>query len=169
MARGSGESMIVGIMSDSHGKYERVRAACALFDTLGAKTLIHCGDVGRESVFDEVVGRDFRFVWGNTDEPDGPLRAHVQTLGLRPPLAVPLVVQLEGKTLHVFHGHEPEFHSALRYTTADYILHGHTHSARDERIAGARVINPGALHRAPQYTVATLDLANDAVRFHEVR
>ena len=75
---------------------------------------------------------------------------------------------MSGKSIQVFHGHEPEFRRALRNPRADYILHGHTHVPRDERIGGARVINPGALHRARTYTVATLDLDRDALRFHEI-
>ena len=39
---------------------------------------------------------------------------------------------------------------------------------RDERIAGTRIINHGALHRAAEYSVATLDLASDTLAFHVV-
>jgi predicted phosphodiesterase len=47
----------------------------------------------------------------------------------------------------------------------EYVLHGHTHRANDVSIAGLRIINPGALFRARPHTVATLDLARDAVAF----
>jgi predicted phosphodiesterase len=40
---------------------------------------------------------------------------------------------------------------------ADYLLHGHTHELRDERIGRTRMINPGALFRAARYTAALLD------------
>jgi putative phosphoesterase len=160
--------MLIGIMSDSHGKVARVRAACALFEPLGVQLIVHCGDVGGQGVFDELVGRNCRYVWGNTDEPDGSLRAYLQAVGLPAPTSIPLVIEADGRTLHVYHGHEPEFARELRRPQADYILHGHTHAARDERISGARVINPGALHRAFHYTVATLDTARDQVEFHTI-
>ena len=51
---------------------------------------------------------------------------------------------------------------------ADYILHGHTHCKRDERIGRCRVINPGALHRANPKSVATLDTASDTLTFHDI-
>jgi predicted phosphodiesterase len=47
----------------------------------------------------------------------------------------------------------------------DYLLHGHTHVRRDERVGKTRVINPGALHRAAEKTVALLDLAADRLEY----
>ena len=45
----------------------------------------------------------------------------------------------------------------------DYLLHGHTHCRRDERLDGTRVINPGALGGV-QYesrSLCVLDLDTD--------
>ena len=56
----------------------------------------------------------------------------------------------------------------LRRLTAlqpDYLLFGHSHHATDERDGVTRCINPGALSRAAQYTVALLDLETDALQF----
>lgn len=161
--------MIVGMLSDSHGNFTRVRAALEIFDCEGAATLIHCGDVGGIEVFSEFVGRDLRFVWGNTDAPGVADRAFLESIDLQIPNGVPLRFEIEGKVFEVYHGHEPEFTCALADPRADYILHGHTHIRRDERLGGARVINPGALHRSPIHTVATLDLDADRLTFHEVR
>lgn len=160
--------MILGILSDSHGRADRVRIARSLLEDRGAEMLIHCGDVGGTEVFDELVGCDCRFVWGNTDFPTHGLLAYLKTTGLVPPENVPLEIDAGGKLIHVFHGHEPEFRTYLANPKSDYIMHGHTHAARDERIGKIRIINPGALQRAMTYTVATLDLANDVVEFHKV-
>jgi predicted phosphodiesterase len=51
---------------------------------------------------------------------------------------------------------------------ADYLIHGHTHELRDERTAGTRIINHGALHRAPRFTVATLVPATGELQIIEV-
>ncbi|MCB9849542.1 MAG: metallophosphoesterase family protein [Phycisphaerales bacterium] len=160
--------MIVGILSDSHGRADRVRVARKLLEDCGATMLIHCGDVGGVAVFDELVGCDCRFVWGNTDVPTQGVLAYLETTGLQAPATVPLMVEAANNTIHVFHGHEPEFRSAIANPQSDYILHGHTHAARDERIGKTRIINPGALQRALTYTVATLDVERDKVMFHEV-
>ncbi len=161
--------MLIGILSDSHGKHLPVRRAMTLFDELGVGHVIHCGDVGGSGVFDEIVGRRLTFVWGNMDLPDSGLLAYLQTVGIKPPRAVPVMLTLNGKRIAVFHGHERGFRRAAGTLDVDYILHGHTHVARSVSRNGRRIINPGALHRARRKTVATLDIASDLVTFHEVR
>jgi predicted phosphodiesterase len=55
--------------------------------------------------------------------------------------------------------------TALESQRFDYLLHGHSHLTRDERVGRTRIINPGALHRAREKTVALLDTATDALKF----
>lgn len=145
-----------------------VTRATALFDTLGVEHVIHCGDVGGEAVFDEFVGRNVTFVWGNTDQVSQGLFAYVASVGLALPNAAPTIVQLDGRRFAVFHGHEPGFEAALHSLDVDYVLHGHSHLRRDERSGSRRIINPGALHRAAVKTVATLDTHTDELNFHEI-
>jgi hypothetical protein len=160
--------MILGILSDSHGRADRVRRALALLDAQGAARFIHCGDVGGIEVFDEFVGRRLDFVWGNTDVPTQGVLAYLKTVGIEPPPIAPLEMVVGERRIQVFHGHEPGFRAALANPKCDYILHGHTHAASDERIGRTRIINPGALQRAAVYTVATLDVARDSAQFHEL-
>ena len=160
--------MLIGILSDSHNHREPVRRAMALFDLLGVVKIIHCGDVGGTGVFDELVGRDLTFVWGNTDCPDAGLLAYLETVGIPAPDRVPTHLMLGGKAFVVYHGHEPGFEEAERSLDVDYILHGHSHLVRDDRRGKTRIINPGALHRARRKTVATLDVAGDQLTFHDV-
>lgn len=161
--------MLVGICSDTHNHREMLRRALAIFDRAGVERVIHCGDVGGQLVFDELVGRQVWFVWGNTDVPSPGLRAYLQTVDLPTPSSVPLMLEWAGRSIAVFHGHEPDFRSAPQTLDVDYILCGHTHARRDQRLGRVRIINPGALHRARPRTVATLDLAADELTFHEVR
>lgn len=161
--------MLVGILSDSHGRDQRVRQAMALFDRLGVEHVFHCGDVGGAEVFDQLVGHTCTFVWGNMDFPDDGLFAYLKSVGIDAPTSVPTQCTVSGKRFAVFHGHEPGFDAAVSSLDVDYILHGHTHIARDERLNGKRVINPGALHRAREKTVATLDTESDALEFHVMK
>jgi putative phosphoesterase len=140
----------------------------ALFDRLAVKHIIHCGDVGGIAVFDELVDRRLSFVWGNTDFPDNGVFAYLDSVGLSPPETIPLRVTLDNKTFAVFHGHERGFDDALHNLDVDFILHGHTHLARDETFNSKRIINPGALHRAHTKTVATLETSTGQLTFHEI-
>ena len=161
-----GGSVLIGILADSHGRHLAVRQAIGVFDKLGVSHVIHCGDVGGIEVFDELVGRPCTFVWGNMDLPDNALLAYLRTVGIRPPDGAPARLTLDGKSFAVFHGHERVFARAAQTLDVDYILHGHTHVARDERVGDKHIINPGALHHARRKTVATLDTATDELTFH---
>jgi len=161
--------VLIGILSDSHGRHLAVRKAVELFDGLGVSHTIHCGDVGGPEVFDELLGRPLSFVWGNMDFPDPSLLAYIRTVGLHAPEEPPVRLQLDGKSVAIFHGHEPGFARAVRDLDVAILLHGHTHVARDECYNGKRIINPGALFRASRKTVATFDTQTDAVAFHEVK
>jgi hypothetical protein len=167
--------MRVGILSDSHGRHRAVRAAVAIFDRVQCAHIIHCGDVGGMEVFDELLGRPMTFVWGNTDFADAGLLGYLERVNVALPSAVPTTVELARRRIAVFHGHEPGFTAAQRGRGTigsgvfDYLLHGHTHLRRDERVGKMRIINPGALHRAASPTVATLDLERDELLFHDVR
>lgn len=165
--------MIVGVMSDSHGRVDRVERALQIFDQLGAQTLIHCGDLGSEQVLDALAGRDVWFVWGNVDVVELGLASYAEALGLHAPTKPPPVrIELAGKRFAISHGHERAFERLVEAhfegapeVRDDYICHGHTHMARDIRLpSGARLINPGALQRASVHTVATIDLTGDEVR-----
>ena len=145
-----------------------VRRALSLFDEQGVACVIHCGDVCGVEVFDELVGRPCHFVWGNMDDRDPGLEAYLKTVGLNPPAEIPLRLTIDGKRFAVFHGHESAAREMESMSDVDYVLHGHSHQCRDERVGGVRIINPGALFRAATKTVAILDPATDALTFHEV-
>ncbi|MCC7291913.1 MAG: YfcE family phosphodiesterase [Phycisphaerales bacterium] len=160
--------MLVGILSDSHGNVTRVARALAWFDAHGAQSLIHCGDVGDEPVFEALAGREVWFVWGNSDDPTPALRALIRSLGLTLPRESPLTFELDGKRFAVMHGHEPAFERLGAAPLFDYVCHGHTHTRRDERRGTCRIINPGALHRASPPSIALLDTTTDRLDFHDL-
>ena len=160
--------MRVGILSDSHGDDKAVSRALAIFDDAGAEEFIHCGDVCGVDVFDRFVGRRLHFVWGNCDVCDGPLVEYLRTVGIEPPAEVPLRITLGGKRFAVVHGHESAAADSSCWNDSDYLLHGHSHQRRDERVGRTRIINPGALYRVRTRTVAVLDTDTDDLSFHKV-
>jgi hypothetical protein len=156
--------MKLGIMSDSHGRARVVRQAIGTLEAAGAEAFVHCGDIGGLEVLEEFAGRKLWFVWGNTDVPSPSWRAEIETLGLDWPEGS-VSFRVERRQIVVFHGHERGFDAAIHSQQFDYVLHGHTHQRANRRQGRTRVINPGALHRAPAYTVALLDPVGDEVMF----
>lgn len=159
--------MKLGIMSDTHGRVPATNEALKELRDAGAEALVHCGDVGSLEVLEALAGWRCWYVWGNTDYADGMWQSHVKAMGLPWPEG-PLDLELAGKRIAVYHGHESTFTTALDKARHDYLFHGHTHRRNDYRIGAMRVINPGALHRASVRTVALLDLESDALQFLEV-
>jgi len=160
--------MVIGILSDSHGRHLSVRHALEGLERAGAEIFVHCGDIGGMEVFDELAGRPVHFVWGNMDAPDATLSGYVEDIGLQLPVA-PLTLEVAGKRIAVCHGHERCMPRVIAEAAHDYLFCGHSHRRCDVRENGVRIINPGALHRARVKTVATLDTAADKLRFFEVR
>jgi putative phosphoesterase len=159
--------MLLGILSDTHDQAARTAEAVKLLHQAGAETLIHCGDVTRADILSLCTGRPLYFVFGNNDfeeelRPAAQAMVGVNCLGHRG------LVELVGKRIGVTHGHLRKEVHALFSEAPDYLLTGHSHIAADERHGKIRRINPGALYRARQFTVALLDLKTDQLRFLQV-
>jgi putative phosphoesterase len=130
--------------------------------------LIHCGDVTSSPILAELTGLPSWFVLGNNDVDDSAdLERMARELGVNF-LGSGGLVELAGKRIGIVHGHL--YHDIRRLLAArpDYLLYGHTHIPASEKIDGVHRINPGALHRAPKFSVATLDLENGNLLFHDV-
>ena len=166
--------MLVGLLSDSHGRAAITRAAVDLLRSRGAAHLIHCGDVGDyghapEPVIDALAcGPDCpaAFVWGNNDDPDPAVAAYAAALGVSC-LGDAGTLDLGGRRFGVTHGDRPALVRRLLSGGLDYLCVGHSHVADDRRSPGGttRVLNPGALFRASAKTVALLDTDADRVEF----
>jgi hypothetical protein len=156
-----GEDVIVGILSDTHDRAAAMSAAVELLRGRGAKYFIHCGDVGSEHILDYLAGLPAAFVWGNNDWDRLELQRYAQTLGITC-YGTFGEFELEGKRFALMHGDDFKLkHRVLAEQRHDYLLQGHTHVASDTRVCRVRCINPGALHRTRQKTVALLDTASD--------
>lgn len=160
--------MVIGILSDTHGRADAAAAAMRLLKGAGAAFFVHCGDVGTEAVLDALAGEPAAFVFGNCDWDRDPLRRYAALVGVACHGTV-ADLDLGGKRVAVVHGDDARLRQQLLAAgTYDYLFQGHTHVPHDECVGRTRVINPGALHRAKMKTVATLDLATDRLTFHRV-
>jgi putative phosphoesterase len=118
--------MRIAVIADTHGRLpagaaERLRTADEIW---------HLGDFCDGATLEAVrsLGPPFYAVLGNNDwELDLPRTLHLER---------------GGKTFRLIHI-PPQ-----RFGGADFLLHGHTHVPRDEKISGVRVLNPGSIGKA---------------------
>ena len=164
--------MKIGIVSDSHGKADRLGRAVETLIARGAEAVVHCGDIGGEECIDVLGGAGVAAyaVAGNMDRRLDALAARARQTGVHFSLDTVLVDLGDGSHLAATHGNDA---AALRQLLADgrlrYLCHGHTHTPRDERSGSVRVINPGALYHARPLTVALLDTDTDTLEHIELR
>lgn len=164
----------IGLLSDSHGRASTTQRAVRLLIGQDAQTIVHLGDVGTLEVLDAMVAKldgagkpvpAVHVVFGNCDWDAPALADYAEHLGIVVDDPVGRLT-IDGKTLVFQHGHQPAAMEQALAMQCDYLCHGHTHEQRDERVGPTRIINPGALFRAMQYTVAVLDTADDTLTFH---
>jgi len=166
--------MRIGIISDSHGRTKVLASALALLKERGVEAVVHCGDVGSCECLELLasLGMPAYAVQGNMDAGLAELATAAINAGVAMETGAVVIPLGDGRTAAVTHGHDAAlFHEIIDGGGHAYVFHGHTHAVRDERIGGARVINPGALHhsRHPgRPTVAFLDTGIDWLEWIDV-
>jgi putative phosphoesterase len=161
--------MRIGIISDTHDQLERTQRAVELLIAAGAERLFHCGDLIEPSMVEVCAVVPSYFVFGNNDADSVPgIRNAIAKVGDSVCLDWGGQVELSDKRIAMTHGHMHTDVRRLLAAAPDYLFSGHSHVKADRREGKTRRINPGALHRAREYTVAVLDLATDELRFLSV-
>ncbi|HEX4793438.1 MAG TPA: metallophosphoesterase [Humisphaera sp.] len=161
--------MLVGILSDTHDRADMAASAIEILRMRGAEFYLHCGDVGGERVLDQLVGLPGGFVWGNNDWDRPELERYAAQLKITC-YATEADITLAGKRFAMIHG--DDFAAKRRIVESqefDFLLLGHTHVRQRERAGRTTIINPGALYRAREKSVALLETETAAVDFLIVR
>jgi len=158
--------MLIGILSDTHDDREMTQRALDVLRERGAERLIHCGDLTTPGIVALFEGWRVDFVYGNMDRQRRALLDAVSGLGSAS-IAESQLLYLDGKRIAVIHGHQEEELANLIGDNYDYVLHGHTHSRRDETLGRTRVLNPGALGgtRRGERSICVIDLDDGSVAF----
>jgi hypothetical protein len=158
---------LIGLVSDSHGEWLRTREAMKLLRLKKCDRILHMGDIETHEVLDELAGLDVSLVFGNCDYVSS-LEDYALSLGIDVQHPAGLC-EVDGIRIGFLHGHdESQFHRFIDDEAVTVVVHGHTHEKRDETFNNTRCLNPGALHRAPVYTVAVLNTEDSTVTFYEL-
>ena len=156
---------MIGIISDTHDNVQNIKKAVEIFKKRNVELVIHCGDVVAPLSVRFFKGLKVHFVKGNCDGDSAGLRKLAEEDGS----------VYEGETFEItindkkiFAAHLPLI--AEQAKGFDYILHGHTHEKRDERIGNTRIINPGGNYAGDQeHSIAVLDIKTDSLEFIDLK
>lgn len=157
--------MHLGILSDTHDEHERTRLAIAMLAARGAEALVHCGDVTGRRIVETCSLMPCYFTFGNNDADYVPELEKAIRQGGGVCVGWGGVIELAGKRIGVTHGHLRGNVQRVMDARPDYLLSGHWHVRVDYQDGRTRRINPGALSRADEFSVAVLDLATDKLEF----
>ena len=152
--------MRIGILSDTHSRYQTVAKALQLLSERDIDFVLHCGDIEDVETVRLFAGFTTHFVFGNCDRDRDDLRHAMEEVGatLHENYGN---LELAGKRIAWIHSDNRYlFQDVERSGHYDYLFYGHTHVAEQHHTGPTLVVNPGALHRARPKTFVVLDLTN---------
>ena len=157
--------VMIGILADTHNHLNRTKAGVRILQEQGAKILVHCGDLASPEIVEICAVLPLYFVFGNHDaDSAADLKQAAAEQGATC-LEWGGEFEYQGKRIAIVHGHMTLDVRPLLEAEPDYLLSGHSHVARDWQSGPIRRINPGALFRTLEPSVALLDVVSDDVRF----
>ncbi|MBI3468270.1 MAG: metallophosphoesterase family protein [Planctomycetes bacterium] len=150
--------MLLGVVSDTHGRVETARAAARMLESLEVACVIHCGDVGSAEIVPLFSAWPAHFVFGNVDDDVRALRAAIAAAGQTCHERFG-TLELDGRRIAFLHSDDRrKFDETVASGQWDLVCYGHTHVAEQHRAGPTLVLNPGALHRARPHSFAVVDL-----------
>ncbi|QDT36445.1 metallophosphoesterase family protein [Stratiformator vulcanicus] len=157
--------MKVAVLSDTHGQISNTTEAIRQIERYQPDAVLHCGDIGRPDIVPLFRGRPTHFVFGNVDRDEAlfaPMFDGTELIGHGRFADLTLGTVRIAMT----HGDDPKLlRKAIRSGDYDLVCHGHTHVRRLETISSTLVLNPGAMHRAAEYSIAIVELPSLNVEF----
>ena len=159
---------LLGLISDTHECVPAIVRAVAIFKERSPDLVVHCGDIISPPVMERFVGIPIRFIFGNNDGERLGLRKKAEELGFGK-INDTFEFSLANKKFIAYHGTNPTtLKKLIDSQQFDYVLHGHLHKVRDEKIGKTRVLNPGALFGVDPLTIGLLDIEADRFEIIEI-
>ena len=157
---------VVCILSDTHENELAMRDAITIIKERNPPLIIHLGDIISPLVLDIFEGLPMQFIFGNNDGERAGLIKKCEIYNWE--ISDELITNIDGKSIFCAHGHRDDWRIAINEQRFNYVFHGHTHLAKDERRGKTRIINPGALFRATEYSFVFIDFALDNVEWIKI-
>ncbi len=159
--------MRIGLISDTHNDKERLQRALVRLRSEDITTVLHAGDVTSTETLRLLRGFDAWIAQGNMDrEPLLSAVAHELFGPTRFARLHDLIIG-QSRIAMIHDSLSDKGRALLASQTYAYLVHGHTHRTRDEKVGPTRVINPGALGQLRWYqpSFAILNLSTGDLRW----
>ncbi len=156
------ESMMIGILADTHDNHPAIREAINQFVSLDAELVLHAGDfTDTQSLrFFEELPCDMIGVFGNCDRQQKRLWDEGRRCGTIRVESRAADLSVDGLRIGMVHGDDPMSVIALKETGIyEIIISGHTHRPAIRKSGEILLINPGEAcgERYGKATIAILD------------
>ena len=135
--------MIVGVTGDTHNNLKNIKNICSIFNENAAEIVFHTGDISLAKSL--LAFRDLKCpliaVLGNNDIEERKSLEEASSNFNCKIFDEPYFINLTNKKFVVLH--HPDLINEEMIHSNDFILHGHTHRFRLEKINNCYVFNPG--------------------------
>ena len=150
--------MLLGVVSDTHGHVANTQRAIRMLSSLEVDLVLHCGDIGSESIVPLFSDWPTHFVFGNVDDNHQALAAAIAACGQQCHGRFGSL-EIANHRIAWLHGDDTaRLRSTVTSGEYDLVCYGHTHHPEQHREAATLVLNPGALYRAQPHTLAVVRL-----------
>ncbi|MBW2992899.1 metallophosphoesterase [Candidatus Woesearchaeota archaeon] len=160
---------MIGIISDTHDNVVNVKKAVEKFKEADVGFVVHVGDIIAPKTVTFFEGVKLKAVKGNCDGDIKLIKKKLEEIGGEY-LGELGEIEYKGKKFGIYHGTDPaRVEGMINSGKYDYVLTGHTHIQRDEKIGKTRVINPGAHYYGAENTIVLLDVEKDIAKVVELK
>ncbi len=156
--------MKIAIISDTHDNVPAVLEIIEKIKQERVDLTIHLGDIVSPATAKLFKDLKVVFIRGNCD---GDIRNLEQVAIDNKQLFVhEFETSIDGKKLFAIHGHQAALlDEAIKSGRYKYVLHGHTHKIRMEKINDTLILNPGAHYYMSKGGIIILDTSNDNYKY----
>ena len=161
---------IIAIISDTHENVFMIKKVVEILKKRNPEIVLHLGDVISPGTTKLFAGLKIKFIKGNCDGDTEGIKRVAESYGGEY-LGEFAELEIKGKKIALYHGTDEErLNEIIKSGKYDYVLHGHFHERRDEKIGKTRVINPGNFYPGHEdHGFAFLDIEKDELEFVDIK
>lgn len=135
--------MIIGVTGDTHNNLKNIKTICSIFNENATDLVIHTGDISLAKSL--LAFKDLKcpliVVLGNNDIGERESLEEAAANFNCKIFEEPFSIDLDNRRFAILH--HPDLINKEMISSKDFIIHGHTHRYRLEKINKCIIFNPG--------------------------